>query len=66
MRGSVFLLLLVFMAFSITPSIAGTMKAYNYPELSMEAPSSLDVKESAFKDAFPVHGCCYIKQKANK
>lgn len=44
---------------SVNISSAGTMKTYNYPEISMEAPAFLDVKKYDLKDEFPEHGCCF-------
>ena len=57
-------LLSSFVLLAANISFAATMKDYNYPEISMEAPSSLDVNKNNFKDRFPTQGCCYIKPKA--
>ena len=45
------------------PAPAGTMKTYNYPEISLEAPAIISVKKWNFKDDFPTAGCCYLGGK---
>ena len=64
MKSKLFFLFL-FAAIFLTanPALASTMKTYNYPEISMEAPAALDVKKWDFKDDFPTAGCCYLGAK---
>lgn len=59
-----FLLMIACFILTANVSFPGTLKAYNYPEISMEAPASLNVKKDVFKDNLPTAGCCYIRPKA--
>jgi hypothetical protein len=48
----------------MSPALAGPLKTYTYPELSMRAPAALKVKKNNFKNDFPTAGCCYISPQA--
>ena len=55
---------LLFAAFAMSVSPAGTLKTYTYPELSMKAPASLKINKNDFKNDFPTAGCCYVRPQA--
>ena len=46
-----------------SPALAGTLKTYTYPELSMMAPAGINVKKWNFKNELPTAGCCYLGAK---
>jgi hypothetical protein len=58
-----FLLALATLCLAAAPALAGTLKAYNYPEISLEAPAAINVKKWDFRDELPTAGCCYLGAK---
>ena len=45
-------------------ALAGELKTYTYPELSMKAPVAVQIEKNDFKNEFPTAGCCYVHPKA--
>ena len=55
--------LLILLSMVSFAALAGTLKTYTYPELSLQAPAGLTVKKWNFKEDFPTAGCCYLGAK---